>query len=90
MVISWHYVSPGMGIFDDLGCWCCFVVIFPHSGTTWFKIHEYCNSLNFFFTITDFALAVHVLEESGRKHFSFKHASMVLYIFIIVVFQVSE
>ena len=56
-------------------------------GPNWFKIHEYCNRLNFFFTITDFALAVHVLEKSGRKHFSFNHASMVLAIFILVVFQ---
>ena len=57
-------------------------------GPTWFKIHEYCNSLNFLFTITAFALEVYVLEKYGRKHFYFKHASMVLAIFIIVVFQV--
>ena len=56
--------------------------------TTWFKIHEYCNRLNFFFTITYFSLAVHVLDKSGRKQFSFKHESMVLDIFIIVFFQV--
>ena len=38
-------------------------------GTTWFKIHEYSHSLNFFFTITTFAFAVHVLEKDGRKYF---------------------
>ena len=57
-------------------------------GSTWFKIHEYCNSLNFFFTIIAFALAVHDLEKYGRKHFSFKHLSMFLAIFILVVLQV--
>ena len=57
-------------------------------GTTWFKIHDYYNSLNCFFAITSCSLSLHVLEKSGRKHFSFKHASMVLYIFIPVVFQV--
>ena len=57
-------------------------------GTTWFKINEYCNSLNCLFTITYFALAVHVLEKAGRENFSFKHASMGLAIFIVVVFQV--
>ena len=31
---------------------------------------------------------MHVLEKAGRKHVSFKHASMVLAIFILVVFQV--
>ena len=55
-------------------------------GPTWFNIHEYSNILNFFFSIAVFALAVHVLEKSGRKHFSFKHASMVLAIFILLVF----
>ena len=38
--------------------------------------------------MTEFALAVHVLEKPGRKHFSFKHASMGIDIFILVVFQV--
>ena len=57
-------------------------------GTTWFRIHYYCNSLNFLFTITSFALAVHVLQKYGSKHFSFNHAIMVLSIFILVVFQV--
>ena len=57
-------------------------------GSTWFNIHEYCNSLIFFFTTTAFSLAVHVLEKYGRNKFSFKHASMVLSIFILVVFQV--
>ena len=56
-------------------------------GLIWFNIHEYCNSLNLFFAITSFALAVHVLEKSERKQFSFKHASMGLAIFILVVFQ---
>ena len=41
-----------------------------------------------FFTVTAFGLSVHVLEKSGRKRFSFKHVSMGLDIFIIVVFQV--
>ena len=59
-------------------------------GTTWFKIHDYCNIINFFFTTTSFALAVHVLEKYGRKHVYFKRASMVLVIFIPVVFQVLE
>ena len=49
-------------------------------GIAWFKIHEYCNSLNFYFTMTAFALAVLVLDKSGSKHFSFKHDSIVLYI----------
>ena len=31
---------------------------------------------------------MHVLDKSGRKHFSFQHVSMVLDIFIIVLFQV--
>ena len=31
---------------------------------------------------------MHVLEKAGRKHFSFKYASMVLAILILVVFQV--
>ena len=57
-------------------------------GTTWFKIHEYCNSLNCFLAITPFSLSVNFLDKYGRKQFSFKHASMVLYIFILVVFQV--
>ena len=61
---------------------------FPHPGLTWFNIHEYCSSLNYFFTITAFALAVHILDKDGRKHFSLKHTSMVLSIFIVVVFQV--
>ena len=52
-------------------------------GPTCFKIHEYCCSLNFFLTITVFALAVHVLEKSD-----FKHASVFLAVFILVVFQV--
>ena len=39
-------------------------------GPTWFKIHEYCNIINFFFTITVFSLALHVIEKCGRKHFS--------------------
>ena len=59
-------------------------------GPTWFKIHEYCNSINFFFTITAFALAVYVPEKTVRKHFSSKHAIMGLAIFILVVFQVLE
>ena len=59
-------------------------------GTTWFKFYEYYNILNFFFTITKFTLAVHVLDKSGRENFSFQHASMVLAIFILVVFQVLE
>ena len=57
-------------------------------GTTWFNIHYYCNRLNCFFAITSFALSVHVIEKYGRKHFYFKHASMVPSIFILVVFQV--
>ena len=56
--------------------------------TTWFKFYEYYNILNFFFTITKFTLAVHVLDKSGRKHCSFQHASMVLAILILVVFKV--
>ena len=36
-------------------------------GTTWFNIHEYCNSIKFFFTITAFALEVHVIGKSGGK-----------------------
>ena len=39
-------------------------------------------------TIISFALAVHILEKFGRKHFSFKHAIMVLALFVLVVFQV--
>ena len=31
---------------------------------------------------------MHVIEKDRRKHFYFKHASMVLYIFILVVFLV--
>ena len=57
-------------------------------GPTWFNIYDYCNSLNYFFTITDFDLAGNFLEKYVRKNVSFKHASMVLAIFIIVVFQV--
>ena len=56
----------------------------------WFKIHECCNILYCFFTIIYFAFTVHVLEKSGRKNFSFKHASMGLSIFILVVFQVLQ
>ena len=57
-------------------------------GPTWFKIHEYCDSLKIFFTVTSFALTVNDLEKSGGKHFAFKHVSMVLAIFILAVFQV--
>ena len=58
-------------------------------GITWFKVHECYNKLTCFFTITDFNLVVHVLEKAGKKQFSFKHASMVLDIFILVVLLVS-
>ena len=57
-------------------------------GTTWFKIHEYFNSLNCVFTITAFALEVYALDKSGRENFYFNHAIMDLAIFILVVFQV--
>ena len=57
---------------------------------TWLKIHDYCKSLNILFSVKAFALAVHVLEKYGRKNFSFKHVSMVLAIFILVIFQVLE
>ena len=56
-------------------------------GTTWFKMHEYHISLKFFFTLTAFALSAHMIDKSGRKHFSFKHASMGLAKFILVIFQ---
>ena len=77
-----------MGIFDALGCWHCFLKYLLPPGPTWFNIHEYRNSLKIFFTITAFVLSVHFIDKSGRKHFSFKHVSMVLAIFILVVFQV--
>jgi len=79
--LAWGFLTPlavGAALLKD----------FLPPGPTWFKIHMYCNSLNFFFTITAFALAVHVLEKAGRKHFSFAHASMGLAIFILVIFQV--
>ena len=57
-------------------------------GPNWFKIHYYCNRINFFFAITSFALVVHVLEKYGRKYVSFKHASLGPAILILVVFQV--
>ena len=52
------------------------------------QIHDYCNILNHLFTITDFDLAVHVLEKARRKHFSFKHVIMGLAIFILVVLNI--
>ena len=63
--------------------------LLPH-GTTWFNIHDYSKILNFLFTIKAFDLSVHVIENSGRKHFSFKHGIMVLAIFILVVFHVLD
>ena len=55
-------------------------------GATCFKIHEYFKIINFLFSVTDFDLVVNVLEKSVKKQFSFKHASMVLAILILVVF----
>ena len=57
-------------------------------GPTWFKNHECCNRIKFVFTIIDFFLAVHGIEKSGKKHFSFKHASMILDKLFLVTFQV--
>ena len=86
----WYPVSPGMGFLallairdDSLGD------LLPN-GPTMFKIHEYCNSISCFFTITSFTLSVHVLDKTGLKQFSFKHASMVLSILILVLLQVLE
>ena len=56
--------------------------------TNWLNIHEYCNILNYFFTMIAFSLAVRVLEKSGRNPFYFKHASIGLAILIFVVLQV--
>ena len=77
-----------MVIFDTLVCLCFFLQDFLPHGTTWFKIHEFCNSLNCFLTITYFALVVNILDESGNKYFSLKYTTMKLAIFILVVFQV--
>ena len=57
-------------------------------GTNWFRIHEYCNSLKSFFTITAFDLALCVIEKYGRKKIYFRHVIMGLAIFILVVFQI--
>ena len=87
LVVSWQ-AWHGMGIFDALGWYFWFVARFAPSWYQLSKIREYCNSLNYFFTIIAFALVVHLLEKYSRKHFSFKHTSMVQAIFILVVFQV--
>ena len=85
-----NYILVGLawGFLALLAIGAALLKYFLPPGHTWSKIHEYCNSLNCFFTITAFALAVHVLEKSGRKHFCFNHASMYLAILILVVFQV--
>ena len=88
MVISWHPGRLSWGLLLLLAVGAALLRDFLPPHTTCFKIHEYCNILNFFFTITAFALAVLVLEKSGRKRFSFKYASMGPAIFILSVFQV--
>ena len=86
---SWYPGRLGMGIFDPLCCWYCFVAIFPPS---WYHLVQYPRVLQqpyLFLRHNSLYLGIACsLESSGRKHFSFKHASMGITIFILVVFQV--
>ena len=86
-----HFILSGLawGFLAMLAVGATLLQYFLPPGPIWFKIRrENYNILNYFFTITAFALALYVTETFVSKNISFKHASMVRAIFVLVVFQV--
>ncbi|KAL7521119.1 hypothetical protein ACHAWX_005818 [Stephanocyclus meneghinianus] len=55
----------------------------------WFYIHIGCNSLNYFFTLVVFSVAVSTINKEGSPKWYHAHSKMGLAIFLLATFQVA-